>query len=82
MMGAISEMINKKQTIAGEYYPSLIFNYLYKKKENVFIEPVNNFCHLGKPEYFEDFKKYFFFHQNKKKFISKINNKISNYLIL
>ena len=36
MMGVISEMINKKQTITGEYYPSLIFNYLYKKKENVF----------------------------------------------
>lgn len=82
MMGAISEMINKKQTIIGEYYPSLIFNYLYKKKENVFIEPVNNFCHLGKPEYFEDFNKCFFFHQNKNKFISKINNKISNYLIM
>ena len=32
MMGAISEMINKKQTITGEYYPSLIFNYLYKKE--------------------------------------------------
>ena len=82
MIDSIHQMIKKKEMVSGEYYPSLSFNFLKKKKLNISIEQVNNFCHLGKPEYFEDFNKWLYFFQNNKKFISKKRKSLSNVLIL
>ena len=62
----------KKQNIKtnNEYFPSEGFNFLKNSK----IEYVDTFAHIGKPNYYEEFKDRKNFFLNKKKFISRIKN--------
>ena len=62
----------KKQNIKtnDEYFPSEGFNFLKKSK----IEYVDTFAHIGKPNYYEEFKDRKNFFSNKQKFVSRIRN--------
>ena len=52
----LKELINSKNKVSNEYFPSLLFNYLVIAKINVNLIPVRNFVHYGTPLQFEDFK--------------------------
>ncbi len=63
------EKIFKHQiTINNEYFPSLLFNFIKNKK----VKFVKNFTHIGKPIYYEIFKKWKYYSLNKNKFKKKI----------
>ena len=63
------EKIFKHQiTVNNEYFPSLLFNFIKNKK----VKFVKNFTHIGKPTYYEIFKKWKYYFLNKKKFKKKI----------
>ena len=70
LVESANELINNNIKINNEYFPSLSFNILKKKK----IKLVKNFSHIGKPDYFEIYKKWRYFFLNKKIFLKKINN--------
>tara|TARA_B100000795_G_scaffold247581_1_gene213877 strand:+ start:2060 stop:3532 length:1473 start_codon:yes stop_codon:yes gene_type:complete len=61
-------IIKKNIKINNEYFPSLSFNFLKKKK----IRLVKNFSHIGKPDYFEIYKKWRHFFLNKNIFLKSI----------
>lgn len=62
----------KKQNIKtnNEYFPSEGFNFLKNSK----IEYVDTFAHIGKPNYYEEFKDRKNFFLKRKKFINSIKN--------
>ena len=68
MVNSFEKIIEKKIKINNEYYPSLAFNFIKNKK----VKYVNYFCHIGKPDYFEIFKKWYKFYTNKESFKNKI----------
>ncbi|MDD2385284.1 MAG: hypothetical protein PHP52_00715 [Bacteroidales bacterium] len=51
---SINSVINNKQRVASEYYPSLAFNYLISSGLRVIKYDVSNFVHWGVPEQLED----------------------------
>ncbi len=68
MINIFEKIIKKKMLVNKEYFPSLAFNYL----KNTRIKYVKNFCHIGKPEYYEIFKKWKKFKNIKNNFKNKI----------
>ena len=52
MINIFEKIIKEKMLVNKEYFPSLAFNYL----KNTQIKYVKNFCHIGKPDYYEIFK--------------------------
>ena len=68
MMSGIDKVLHNDLRIKNEYFPSLAFNFIKMKK----IKFVNNFCHIGKPDYFEIFKKWNYYFNNKRLFKKKI----------
>ena len=68
MISVFEKIIRDKMLVNKEYFPSLAFNYL----KNTKIKYVNNFCHIGKPNYYEIFKKWRNFKNLKNKFKKKI----------
>ena len=67
MISGISELIEKKNKVSNEYFPSLIFNYLVKQNLNIFIYRLNYFVHWGVPCQLKDYISW-------KKRIKKIQN--------
>ena len=55
MMSGIDELIEKKNKVSNEYFPSLIFNYLVKQNLNIFIYRLNYFIHWGVPCQLKDY---------------------------
>ena len=68
MNSIFEKIIRKKIFVNKEYFPSLAFNYL----KNTKIKYVKNFCHIGKPSYYEIFKKWKKFKDLKNNFKKKI----------
>ena len=68
MINVYEKAIRKKILVNKEYFPSLAFNYL----KNTKIKYVKNFCHIGKPDYYEIFKKWKKFKDIKNNFKKKI----------
>jgi len=54
MLSKIKWMIDNGQKVAGEYYPSLIFNEMKHDGLNVCVFETRPFVHLGTPEQYED----------------------------
>jgi len=50
----INSMLSKVETVAGEYFPSLIFNYLCAS-DDVYLCLVSGFVHYGTPDSYRDF---------------------------
>ena len=48
-------MINNKDVVNGEYFPSLIFNYLKTNENSIKLIDVNSFIHWGIPEQLNDY---------------------------
>ena len=70
MVNSIEKVINNNLKINNEYFPSLAFNFIKVKK----VKFVDYFCHIGKPDYFEIFKKWNYYASIKKIFKKKIKN--------
>jgi len=68
LVESTNEIIKKNIKINNEYFPSLSFNFLKKKK----IKFIKNFSHIGKPDYFEIYKKWRQFFLNKNIFLKSI----------
>lgn len=58
MMAAIGDLIEKNVRVAGEYFPSLLFNPLVAKNRNVRLQPLNFYIHWGVPEQLLDFEQW------------------------
>lgn len=54
MLENVNVLIRDKNKIAGEYYPSVIYNYMIKEGLKVTIYETKSFVHLGTPEQYED----------------------------
>ena len=54
----IKALIEENNSINGEFYPSLLFNYLVRDGINVDLIKVKSFVHYGTPEQFTDFLKW------------------------
>ena len=72
LIESANEVVNNDIKVNNEYFPSLSFNYIKKKK----IKLIKNFSHIGKPDYFEIYKKWRYFFLNKKIFLKNIKNLI------
>ena len=70
MVNSFEIVIKKKIKVNNEYFPSLAFNFIKNKK----VKFVDNFCHIGKPDYFNIFKKWHKFYTSKELFKKKIKN--------
>ena len=70
MVNSFENVIKKKIKVNNEYFPSLAFNFIKNKK----VKFVDNFCHIGKPDYFNIFKKWHKFYTSKELFKKKIKN--------
>ena len=72
----IFDMINNKNVINGEYFPSLLYNYLLAEEISVDLLVVKSFVHYGTPEQLEDFlfwTDHFLVNINKR-FVKSINH--------
>ena len=79
MINIFEKIIRKKVLVNNEYFPSLAFNYI----KNTKIKYVKNFCHIGRPNYFEIFKKWKEFKNLKKHFKNKIKkSKLADEIIV
>ncbi|MDD2344617.1 MAG: sugar phosphate nucleotidyltransferase [Bacteroidales bacterium] len=54
MLENIRTLIENEEKIAGEYYPSVIYNKLIGSGLKVLIYEIKSFIHLGTPEQYED----------------------------
>ena len=68
LVESANTIIKNNIRINNEYFPSLSFNFLKKKK----IKFIKNFSHIGKPDYFEIYKKWRYFFLNKNAFLKSI----------
>ena len=68
LVESANTIIKNNKRINNEYFPSLSFNFLKKKK----IKFIKNFSHIGKPDYFEIYKKWRYFFLNKNAFLKSI----------
>ena len=55
---ALKIMIDNKEKVSNEYFPSLIFNYLIKEGIKVELIPVESFVHYGTPKQLNDFNRW------------------------
>lgn len=67
MKNAFFELIKSKEKIKGEYYVSLAFNHLIKKKFSVTNYEVSHFMQWGTPEDLNDFNYWLNIFKNEKK---------------
>ena len=58
MVKKIDSRFEENNSINGEFYPSLLFNYLVRDGINVDLIKVKSFVHYGTPEQFTDFLKW------------------------
>lgn len=58
MLAGISDLIERKVSVQGEYFPSLLFNYLVKQNKNIYLEQLDFFIHWGVPEHLEDYMRW------------------------
>ncbi len=70
MLTSMKKIIKKNIKVNKEFFPSLSYNFLNTKK----VLHIDNFVHIGKPEYFEIFKKWKNYSNLKNNFVKKINN--------
>jgi len=54
LMKYVERLIKNKNLAAGEYYPSLIFNYLLEDNHKVDLIEVESYAHVGVPAQYED----------------------------
>ncbi len=51
---SLFQMIDDKNLVNGEYFPSLMFNYINESGIKVELISVNSFAHYGTPKHFQD----------------------------
>lgn len=54
MLSLAEEMVNNNERVAGEFYPSMLFNKLVAMQQKVMVYETKPFVHLGTPEQYED----------------------------
>lgn len=70
MLDSFKKIKEKKIKINSEYFPSLGFNFIKKTK----IDFVEKFVHIGSPRYYEEYRNWLNFFNNKNNFEKKIKN--------
>ena len=64
LLRVLQKMKKRKITTNNEFFPSESFNLI----KNVMIDHVDSFVHIGKPNYLEEYKNWYFFFKRQKKF--------------